>query len=151
MELLLECLDHKLPTLVDNQFKNINSGGCGVFAHVLATELQEVLGVTASVAWLDTCDANTVSEALNTVRNNNGNHFDLEDMNAYGVWCNHVMLKVNNHLIDSTGVYENLGDTRWLMLTMSEVIDLNTLGVLANNPNGWNRSFDRGQIPHIIG
>lgn len=148
---ILDYLNHKLP-LIDRQFDSINAGGCAIFAYTLAKELKDTLNIDAKILWLEDhkITKDIIHKAIKEVSTQNGGNFNLKQLNSYGVWCSHVMLMINKHVVDSTGVHPSINCTRWGYYNpIEDVMDIDTLKVLCDNPDGWNFRFDRSQIESI--
>ncbi len=85
--------------IVDN-VKNINRGGCGVFAYFLAKRLKE-LKIKHSIcvldAWGKKSFQDTWGKYLNEVKNNNLN-------NGRNLSASHFMIKIKETYVDGTGM-----------------------------------------------
>jgi len=149
MNNILEYLNENLRRLVGERFIGVNVGGCGVFAYLLARELQAV-GIEFTIAWLesDTTDERFF-EAISNAKKNNGGNYTLRDLNSEGIWCSHVMLMVGDKLVDCKGTFDNMNDAGWWNRVQVNGMELNDLRQLAMNEEGWNTSFDREQIPEM--
>lgn len=133
-----------------NQFPNINDGGCCVFAALVAQELKEFCDVKVVVF-------STSLSNIEDVRPNISN-YTCAEWERNGIAFNHIVLEIYAQIIpenptnvwhyDATGIFStdrsmNSGRSPVGYLSIAECIEL------ANDPIGWNPTFDRRDIPII--
>lgn len=141
----LNNLKELLQNELEGNYFNLNSGGCGIIAYLLAKELCKA-GFKAEIVWLSYSKMNTINfdNALN-----NNKKLTLLELNKFGVVCCHCFVKVNGKLVDSTGVYKTLKETRWSPYVIIKKLNWKTLEPIVLSPEGWNTMFQRNQIPQI--
>lgn len=131
------------------KYSNINAGGCGVVAYTLAKELCAV-GIDAKIAWLGCSKSEAErNDVFNKLLNTN-NELTLHDLNDNGIRCAHCMVLVDGHYIDANGVVKVLTG-KWSHYPHTNTITWEQLKAVAENASGWNKMFDRTNIPTIEG
>jgi hypothetical protein len=141
---LIESIDNACRH-INRQIPRINSGGCAVFASLLAQCLTRYGDVKIAIGDDDSF------ESVDTVRKNVFGD-TADDWNQQGVSFNHVVTeftyKGESYHIDSSGVHPannltHVGDFSILpgRMTVPEV-----MGIAASHL-GWNRMFNRDTIP----
>lgn len=139
LETLLHC--------INSIFKNINAGGCGHFALMLGKKL-EAEGHNVSVVCLQKfCQTDDIEEIKRVYELAPD---DLEELNSKGAYLTHIMLKVDDYFIDSTGIYNDT--LKYPDFQQAAQVNLNKLESWCNS-EGWNTMFDLEQLPkmqHLI-
>lgn len=145
----------KLNTLgqkAEEEFPDLNYGGCCVFASLVADRLAK-LGVQAEgvVAMYFYEDK---PPNIDYARNNVRHIGDGDEWEENGVKLSHVGLKImvgeTAILYDSEGVRPFKRRNTLLDRTVIEgTLSRKELKALANNAWNWNYSFDRDQIPKL--
>ncbi len=135
LETLLHC--------INSIFKNINAGGCGHFALMLGKKLK-LEGHKVKVVCLQKFCENDDIEEIKKIYELAPN--DLKELNSKGAYLTHIMLKVNNYYIDSTGIYNN--SNIYSNFEEAAQVDLNKLENWCNS-EGWVKTFDIAQLPKM--
>jgi hypothetical protein len=128
---------------LDKKYPQIANGGCGIFASVLATELSKS-GIDFS---LHIAHGSLMSKVdLWIAENDSDGSIDLSGL--YNFSWNHVYVKVDGELIDSSGVYVNtFCNPRFDDLDLSTPISSNMLTQLINSTEiDWNQTFERSNV-----
>lgn len=134
----------RLALSVDRTFPFLNSGGCCVFASIVADELIE-RGIPCEGLVVDAYNDEPDIEA---VRNNVQRNVPRE-WNEHGVDFTHVGLdipgmgKYDSRGFDNPNSMLKLWPEAKGRLTVQELRELSSVG------DGWNRTFDRQQIPTL--
>lgn len=139
---------HLEPVLpkVKEKFPTINWGGCGVFANLLATELDK-LGVKYKIIWIG--DDSKHKKDIKRIFKDKGNDVCLLDFNNEFIWVSHIMIKIGRKFIDASGIYENFKTTEWNHREVICEITKKELELISLSNHGWNCSFNRTQIPKV--
>ena len=139
----LTTLGHK----VERKHPDINWGGCGVFAALVAKRLKKHFDVKIRVG-NDITPEVAIDDIRTRVESNTVDEWNCEDM-----WFSHVVIefqwKGKTYHYDTTGLHE-ASDTTYMggypivegHLTVREMTEL-------ARSKGWNTSFDRDSIPEI--
>ncbi len=128
---------------VDSKFTDINAGGCGVVAYILARQISKI-AETRIVCY------NMRNISINKARQNVTNN-TLREWNKHQVRIDHawVEFKVNNkwYGVDSKGIrpLKNFRDRHGNPTAGS--FTLREMREMGHSPAGWNNWFDRQQIP----
>jgi len=138
-------LEPALPQ-VQNKFPSINWGGCGVFANLLANELDK-LGVKYKIIWIG--HEARHKKDIKDIFKHYGGQVSLIDFNNRDIYLAHVMIKVGRKFIDASGVHKNLNDTQWGWYRLRHEITKEQLEFISLTSEGWNTSFNRNQIPRV--
>lgn len=134
------------------RFPSLNSGGCAVFASLVADELAkqgiEAEGVVAMDFWDYTPNIDKARKHVNNVD-------DGDEWEANGVRLSHVGLKLNLNgkemLYDSEGL-RPVNRTRNSLMGYDVIQGTFTreeLRALADNAWNWNSMFNRQNIPKL--
>lgn len=134
------------------RFHSLNSGGCAVFASLVADRLAE-LGVEAEgVVAMDFWDS---TPNIDKARKHVNNVGDADEWEANGVMLSHVGLRLNLNgremLYDSEGL-RPAGHTRNSLLgydVIQGTFTRDELRALADNAWNWNSKFNRRNIPKL--
>jgi hypothetical protein len=110
---------------IANNIDNINCGGCGVFASLLAKKLPN-----AKIAVFER--HNTVEELL---ENNEA--------------MSHCMVEWDNKYIDGKIVVNKSEAFQWNDVPFNGYINLSDLETLLQYKSTWNPTFNRNQIPKL--
>lgn len=136
---------------IDDKYCRINSGGCGAAAAIIGRCLSQMTRVRIAVrTYEEPCDSiDNIRENVNRYNSKPS----IDDWYDYGsIDFNHVWVE-----FEWAGVWYSV-DTEALCEgecvddygePYKERITLNDITMLASNPAGWNRMFDRDQIPDI--
>jgi len=126
----------------------INYGGCGIFAKLLYYNLRKYLNITPEIVLFDFADA----EQLDHGEINR--YSSLEEFNEDEHTCVHIVLKVGNQYIDSSGIHS----LSWFKnrvyghpvlrllrggLIEQEGMTIQTLSKWVRTAGDWNDTFDR--------
>lgn len=132
---------------VQSRYPNLNAGGCGVYASIVATELSNLgIPVCGIVGTNTSAFVNHIDEARNHVSRNN-----VKSWEDNGIILSHVGIefKVRGYTnsYDSTGVQPANTLGNWMVyrgrLTVEELKEI------ASSAEGWNTDFKRRDIPNI--
>jgi len=142
----------KIVRHVNGLFYNINRGGCGVFASILAKELDE-LDVRYEICVINYNINHDKAEQLNNLvktlrEQNNNNKLTRNVLHDNGVYIEHVMLRIEGKYVDSTGVHKHIPNSWGAGLTIT-TLTKDELHEMANTTLGWNNEFNRNQIKGI--
>lgn len=134
---------------VEEKVRNVNCGGCGVYAVELAKRLHK-LGITDCKirAYGDRYEVD-ISEVENTnFRTNKPTH--SSEWNRNGVWFHHVKVEWNGALWDSEGKVslDRANTWNWSKLQKGSISD-KAMRILTKLASNWNSWFERDQIPKI--
>lgn len=140
---------NQLGTELEYNFYALNAGGCCVVAAALAEELSKIVPCQVRVSGL--AQVESIDEARPNVRRNTADEWDNR-----GIDVGHVFVQATidgvNYFVDSNGVkrYSDRDPTCHMpviegCLTLQEAIEM------ADSREGWNRAFNRQQIPAIRG
>jgi len=136
---------------VTKKFPNINDGGCCIFAALVAKELQHIcpvriIGFSSDSTNIDLVRPNILN---NTCREWGDN----------GVDFNHIVVEINAKIIsndegdkwhyDANGIFASNGSICIDKVQLKGSLSVKEAIELANNPEGWNRDFDRTDIPKL--
>lgn len=146
---LFEVLSNDIP-LVKAKFERINSGGCGAFALFLSNELNK-RNVNHKIVWVGNSfrgEEKKIAKQIHSIFGANKNP-SLLYFNSNGIYLTHAMIVINGKFVDATGVYGSFDETNWSYRSVLTEISNEQLRVLVENPNGWNKSFDRNLIPKV--
>lgn len=139
----LSTLNSKLQAIDDN-FSMVNWGGCACVAHMLAEQLRRVFPVMriTSGGWgergLD----------IDAIRPNGLDRANCDDN---GFTFNHVWVEIwykgRWYAIDSDGVRTRTDMHTQYGVPAKGSFSIDEMRELASTQWGWNRSFDRAQLP----
>jgi hypothetical protein len=142
MDKALASLDTFLKREIYRNHQDINAGGCCMFAALLARYLNKVGKARIRVSDWST-DDNAILKARKNVRRNT-----VHDWNDHGVGFNHVAIefeyKGDKFHIDAQGIT----GTRRFEFLKGELL-LKEATELGDCSKGWNRFFNRREIPAI--
>jgi hypothetical protein len=138
-------LEPALPQ-VKKKFPSINFGGCGVFANLLANELDK-LGVKYKIVWIGSHRRH--KKIIKQTFNHYGGLVTLNEFNEQEVFLAHVMIKIGKTYIDASGVYNSFKETQWSYRCVICDITKEQLEFITLTSIGWNTSFNRNQIPRV--
>ncbi len=139
----------QLAKVIDDQFFNVNSGGCGVVAAQVAQHLQTLVDTRVVVYTMSKLNVDEIRSKLD-------NPFDSTDWEHNGMCWDHVLVEFDHdgstYLFDSTGVVEKTPsiDAGWFKLFFSGYVTLDEILAISSQAKTWNSTFDRKQIPHIV-
>ena len=127
---------------------NINAGGCGYFARLIARALISK-GYDAKIVLTYSEREMRGAEISNRAVKEN------ELMRMMRTPWRHVIVKVGEHLIDSTGIHENHTSYCLRNPNMGKVItenfDLSVLDYMLSSErrHNWNKTFNTNYVPAI--
>ena len=143
----------EISSYVSNTFTDVNRGGCGVFANIVAKQLHNhycgAFEIKVANQYVD------IEAPINYVIDELGLK-SLKQWNDNDIVCRHVVLvfdegsKRTLTMFDSEG-FDNIKRTNmnnpyeWYAgsLTLKQLDDI------ASKKSGWNNTFDRAQIPEM--
>lgn len=125
---------------IDEKFPKINHGGCVFFANALKDKLEE-LGIKTKFYVISNTN---MAEIIETREDNS-----LSAINSDGAYLYHMMCKVGDYIIDSTGIYNNLNETTWRFNTGKEVGKEEVVRNWLNERGVWNPTFNQEDLPEI--
>jgi hypothetical protein len=125
---------------INAKYPYINHGGCCYFATALKDHLNK-LGIEAKFYLISNTN---ISDVINARSDNR-----LSSLNTSGVYLAHMMCKVENILIDSTGVHESINKTEWHNHKGQIVERENVIKSWLEEYGVWNPTFDRTNLPLI--
>jgi len=141
---VLTKLNVLLPDELEGNYFNLNAGGCGIVAYLLAKELCKA-GYKAEIVWLG---RNCTEDKFNKILETN-NKPTLAEFNSEGMYLAHCFVKLGTCYMDSKGVYKDLANSGWSGYTAITNISWSTMESIALCETGWNPRFRRNQIPQI--
>lgn len=132
---------------INRYYPLINEGGCCVYASLVGKELQN-RGIAVKIV----VAARDARGNLDVVRRKLNNNNLKSEWNEKNVWFNHVgfEFKYKNRIYhaDTNGVNPKGRKLQeWRIYSGRLSLDEGT--ILANEPEGWNDSFDRNKIPSL--
>ena len=145
---------------INNIYKEINHGGCGVYAHALSSILQQY-GINSNIISIGIHYSKPTHDINNVINESLVNYGEINMHNLSLVGCKifHLMVEVEIdnrfYFIDSTGVYEDISrNPIWngidtTILSIDGRMNIKECYGLSNNPEGWNHLFNRSNIPGI--
>jgi hypothetical protein len=135
---------------VNTVIPNLNCGGCGVFAHALASELEHK-GLKPKVAVIaSNCfrylEDNFVENLLQSEH-----ELTAKKINDSGADIAHMMVYIEEEdlYIDSEGIYGSLRESSWSNYKHQFNMTVEHTGIIVANASGWNSRFDRKFIPKV--
>lgn len=149
MRMKLTTFLDKLGDKINNNISLVNCGGCCVVAHHVCTSLR-AMGVKAKVVVYDpSCPlVNTVRRKLMKYNESNRNTVDWQ-RRGLGFW--HVLVEFQyrgeRYLFDSDGCVKK-AESRYTKHLKGALALAETEGLISAQ-EGWNRDFDRKQIPKL--
>jgi hypothetical protein len=145
IEKVLEKMQH-----VNTVIPNLNCGGCGVFAHALAAEL-EFKGLKPKIAVISNRDVPKLSDDFAEKVLKEKNVLTARELNASGADIAHMMVYLEEEglYIDSEGVYTSLRESGWSGYRHQFNMSVEHTCTIVESPDGWNSRFDRNFIPKI--
>jgi hypothetical protein len=146
MEKALRSLDDFLRIDISRNHHEINAGGCCMFAGLLASYLEKVGGAKTRVRVVDWyTDEDAIKKARPKVKRNTP-----AEWNEHGVHFNHVAVefiyKGNVYHIDARGITT---EKRRRFTFLKDGLTVKEATELGSTQRGWNRCFDRREIPAI--
>ncbi len=113
----------------------INYGGCGIFAKLLYYNIKKYLNITPQLVFLAD---DTPPKDINLYK-------DLYELNDVDVRCMHVVLRINDYYIDSTGIHKFSWYERVYPRYHLHPLDMTitTLNRFVNYSANWNSTFNR--------
>jgi len=147
---------HSVLKKVENEYSNINCGGCGVIASILGEYLSTKTEVRVAIgAW----DYNVIKQTLSFLEikqeflKENCNP-SINDWERFGVSFNHVWIEFlwdgEWYSMDTEVIRQGtklMFHGRWE--PYDEYLPIEDITQLSNNITGWNTWFSREQIPSI--
>jgi len=136
-------LDEQL-SVINSHYPNINAGGCGKFALLLANKLKKE-GLNSRFVLFSNIEEKCIKtrqKVLTTVINN-GEFKDLEN-NSTNFVVAHVMVFCQGYYMDCTGVYKRK-PSRWSRYKLAGFLTENTL-IKWCEGNGWNEMFNTANL-----
>lgn len=137
--------DYRDPITPQTPHSEINYGGCGIFAKLLYYNLRKYFSVTPEIIVFDYPSADALPHGeINKYKS-------LKEFNYNDYTCVHIVLKIKDYYIDSSGVHK----LQWfykqynMPLTEHTGMTIQTLTKWVNNSRGWNPTFDRYTIGDI--
>lgn len=134
---------HKQLRKIDEKYSNINAGGCGIFALALKKRLEKA-GFDVDL-FTFSIDRN-FSDKIQNCNNS------LAEANARGISLGHIMCRIGNTFIDSTGVYLSVKNTIWDIKGFyhERISEASFVKSWLKEKECWNPLFDTEQLPHIL-
>lgn len=132
-----------LVSIINSDTKYIDCGGCGVFAYLLGSCLEQFDNCKVRVK-VRNYDGGNLNQAVP----DNGIHI-IYNWNENGVHFNHIILKIKlkgkrPFYLDSNGIYKR---DNWIM---QGSIPVDYIQGIVSQKTGWNDWFDRDKIPNIV-
>ena len=130
---------------INKEIKNVNNGGCCVFASLVSERLKDHYDVKINVYGNDSYKS--IDEVRPAIKKNT-----LSEWNNKGIYFAHVVteFKFKNGVkkeFDSTGIYKPNGSIAYCYDRTKGNLTLKETKALASKRAGWNNAFDRTQIP----
>jgi hypothetical protein len=158
----------RLGRAVEDQFPSINYGGCGVYAAAVAERLQ-ALGVQVDVCVSDSGHESSVEAARNNLRHNGWNptNANARQWTEAGLSFAHLGVRFKHkrhwYVHDTAAIWQ--GRTRGLGAhrrtgsvfddhgpryeVLPDGMTPAEARAIADDPRGWNSTFDRDDIPEV--
>lgn len=134
---------------------SINFGGCAVYAAAVATRLQE-LGITAEcVVPADFAGVHCVEQARNNLYADGNNGDTAREWAEAGLNFHHVGVRFKldgqwfTHDTDSLLADDRCFGEGGEYAAMDDGLTPEEATRIADDPRGWNSTFDRGYIPAV--
>ena len=123
----------------------INLGGCGIFAKLLYYNMRKYVNITPEIICFDLPNHQIGKGEINDYKT-------VEDYNNDGNMCIHLLLRIGDYYIDSSGIhklswYEN--QVYRIPLAIQEGMTIQTLTSWVASANSWNPTFSRYTIGDI--
>ena len=143
---VLACLT-EIAEQVSENISYVNSGGCAVFAIMLADVLNS-LGINDYEFKVfsdgSTHDVSAVEDGMIFGANR------IDNWYRCNVDFSHVMLRYGQYVIDSNGTVSYKSNMDWDGYTIHKgSVSYHTIKELAKIPSNWNDAFWRGDIPQM--
>ncbi|RWZ87284.1 MAG: hypothetical protein EO766_12225 [Hydrotalea sp. AMD] len=140
-----------LPQLLTRltNIRDLNCGGCGVFAAHVAKHLKDI--VPTRVAVFNRGEDIKIDEIRPKLRNNHS----CVEWADHGMRYDHVMVEFdydgNTYLFDSRGIFpvSDKIDLDMYKMTRSGYLTIEEICAIAANPYPWNHWFNRSQIQSL--
>lgn len=133
---------------VKQNYRRINCGGCGVYAALIVEQLQK-LGIRSSGI---VAAYNTKNVSLAKARDNIKNKADQREWDKNGIAFYHVgvefFLDGKRYHYDTSGVHPAAKELDNMSIYRGRM-RLEDLKAIAGTERGWNKTFDRKDIPAI--
>lgn len=147
---------------VNSHIKNVNDGGCGVVAALVARHLQ-ALGVSTCIRLLnreEDLEQHThrkdISTSLNTIRARGVDFYNFSDLQEAHVYFTHVAVEFafegSTYIFDTLSLHKitKYGYVRDYVLRKGHMTVLEMeYHALVSEDTEWNYCFDRHQIPKL--
>jgi hypothetical protein len=135
---------------VNTVIPNLNCGGCGVFAHALASELEHK-GLKPKVAVIASNCHGYLEDNFIEKLNVTEDKLTAKKINESGGDIAHMMVYIEEEdlYIDSEGIYRSLRESEWSNYKHQFNMTVEHTGIIVANAEGWNRMFDRKFIPKV--
>lgn len=117
----------------------INLGGCGIFAKLLYYNMRKYLNITPEIICFDLPSHQMGKGEIN-------NYKTVEDYDDDGNMCVHLLLRIGDNYIDSSGIHKlSWYETQVyrLPLAIQEGMTIQTLTRWVADSNNWNPTFNR--------
>jgi hypothetical protein len=133
-----------LAKTIDKEIKNVNNGGCCIFASLVSERLKDFVDVKINVY---SYSNKSIDDVRPDIKSNT-----LSEWNNKGIFFGHVVteFKYKNGVkkeFDSTGIHKPDGSICYCYNKTKGNLTLKETKTLAAKKAGWNRCFDRNQIP----
>ena len=128
---VMHLLENNLPFINDN-FEDINYGGCGVMAVLIGEQLDK-LGVRYCIACLGYSDWMTVEEVQEAIKD--GRTRDIPNV--------HILINITDSHSDR--FFDSDGEQDIDSEQVAALIDIQTLNNMLQMPRCWNSDFNRDQ------
>jgi len=152
------CIINDLNELMEDihkRFYDINYGGCGAMAAIIGNVLQDRYEIRVAISPSSMSSNNLGALTFDDIREQVRDNCDNEGINnwhAYGVGFGHlwVEFKYRNkwYAIDSGNCVPHKKFEGYRK-KYNEYMTLEDVNILGDNADGWNREFDRSQLPKI--
>ena len=123
----------------NSKFKEVNSGGCGVFAVAINNTLA-AYGINSSIVLVDQrCSESDVDDMIINMGADNINHaytlmLDEEGKPKFDTCCSHICVELDGVLYDGEGIYNGC--------SISDPVHVNVMSRMNRNVNYWNSTFE---------
>lgn len=138
---------NNLVKILDDKFVSINSGGCGHFALTLGNQLKlHTDDVQIVYLYSPKGDLEGVKDYFNECVE----HSCLKSFVTSGIPVSHLMVRCNDYLIDSSGVYESFNEfkSNGNDLEIIGDVDFDVVEYWVSSSN-WNKDFDIKKMPKL--
>ena len=127
-----------------NNYEDINRGGCGITAALIATHLEKL----AKIRIVTYGGEGDVDKARHNVKNNSVIEYNIHDIRFCHVWVE-FRWKGRWYTIDSDGIRKRSDMYKKYCKPSKGHFTVEEMNEIGGREEGWNSMFDRDQIPNM--